>query len=517
MGTRGNLHGKLRAARERAGDEGGFTLVAASAVLAVLMLVGTATLALANVDVQQVPGNRAELRAQLAAESGLDAAQYRMAKTAGGLLGKSGGGSLISLNNLDEDAANLLCISVDLQTGTPLLDVGNQNAGICPPGPWESMGDGTRMQIRQQQLGVLKAGEIVSRNVVGVGQSRAGTGRTVTRRMIMRIELRLDDAGSLSLIRRRGVAACRGTYEPDKPFDGCPTPSSPPTSSTAGDNTAPQIPDPTVPEPVGDGTPKLALVPHIDGTPEEGESLTVVPGQWRHLTGDATRKYDWYRCTSACTLVKSTSGTDAATTYGPLTSANHGDGSRYWVVRETIVNNPGSSAPKTASAWSVGTLSGQDHGNVCRGLDVLGACLGVSSRSWSATARAPRIVGTAKVGETLTIDDANSWVLRSSDSTTSGTFALINLTTLGGDVVRTWYRCNEVGSSVTSGDSSGSLSDCAQVGTGTTRKAVAADVGRRLVARSTVSACGATLLNLLCVAKATNAVVTQGTPVITAQ
>lgn len=504
----------LRAVRARAADEDGFTLVAAMSVMVVLLLVGAATIALANTDVQQVPRNRNELRAQLAAESGLDAAQYRMAKTAGGLLGKSGGGSLVSLANLNEDLANLLCIQVDLQTGTPLLDVGNQNAGVCPPGPWEALGDGTRMQIRQQQLGVLKPGEIVSRKVVGIGEAQSG-GRTTTRRMIMRVELKLDDAGNLSLIRRRGVALCQGGYDPADPFDGCPTPSSPPTSSTAGNDTPFTVPPPTAPEPAGDGTPRLMLVPHIDGTPEEQETLTVVPGQWRHVTGDATRRYDWYRCKDSCTVVKSTTAADAATTYGPLTQSNHGD-DYSWVVRETVTNNPGKTNEKSVVAWSLGTLRDQQHGQGCTGLPVAGLCLGNGYRIWSVSARTPRITGSPRVGQTLTVDDAKSWVSRSDESSSSKVFALIDLS--GGGVTRTWYRCAAVGSNVADASAGGSVAGagCDQVGTGATRQVVAADVGKRLVARTTVSSCGSTLLGLVCLSKATNAVVTRATARVTA-
>lgn len=508
MSNRRSLQRELRA---RAAADGGFTLVAAMSVMTILLLVGAATIALANSDVEQVPRNRNELRAQLAAESGLDAAQYRMAKTAGGLLGKSDGGALVSLRTLDEDVANLLCIEVDLQTGKPLLDVGNQNAETCPPGQWEPLGDGTRMQIRQQQLGLLKPGEIVSRKVVGIGQAESG-GRTTTRRMIMRIELKLDDAGNLSLIRRRGVALCRGGYDPDSPFDGCPTPSSPPTSSTAGDDTPFTVPQPATPEPAGDGTPQLQLVPHIDGTPEEKESLTVVPGQWRHVTADATRRYDWYRCTTSCAVVKSTTTADAATTYGPLTESNHGD-SKSWVVRETVTNNPGKSNEKSAVAWSLGTLTGQQHGDGCNGLPIGGLCVGGGFRTWSVTSRTPRITGTPRVGTPLTVNDANSWVSRSSNSSSSSVYALIDLT--GGGVTRTWYRCAAVGSSIPDANGGGSIAGCTEVGTGPTRAVVAADIGKRLVARSTISSCGSTLLGLVCTSKATNAVVTQATALVT--
>lgn len=505
----------VRAAHRRLSDEAGFTLVAASSVMTILMLVGAATIALTNVDLQQVPRNRAGLRAQLAAESALDAAQYRMAKTAGGLLGKSGGGSLISIGALDQDAANLLCIKLDTQTNTPALDVGNQHAGMCPEGAWEKLGDGTEMLIRQQQLGVLAPRQVVSRVVVGVGRASDGS-RPVTRRVIMRIELKLDDTGNLSLIRRRGVALCTGAYDSASPMTGCPTPSAPPTASTAGNNDEPTVPTPTVPEPVGDGTPKLQLVPHVDGVPEEGETLTVQPGQWSQLTGDAQRIYTWYRCSSsssACTTVKTGTTSDPAASYGPLTPADHGDGSTTFAVRETVTNNPGASTAKTASALSVATLSGQNHTLVCRGLDVLGACIGVQSRSWSVSTRPPRITGTFKVGQSLTVDDG-SWVTRSSDATTSGTFALIDLTALGGGLTRTWYRCNAIGSSVADASTVGAVSGCTQVGTGRSRTVVAADVGKRLIGRSTVNACAVTLLNLLCIIPANNHALTQATPIV---
>jgi hypothetical protein len=466
-------------------------MVAATSVLAIVLLLGTAVIALATHNVQMTVENRSVLKAQLAAEGALDSAQYRLAKTAGGLVGNGNGGSFLSIKDLPGGLGNALCITVDV-AGIPSPDLGNSNAGMCPAGDWESMGDDQKMLVRQQPLGVLKPNELISRIVVGVGRSGPAS-RPITRRMIMRLELKLDDLGRLSLIRRRGVAACKGAYDPDDAAAGCPQPPAPPTNATAGDSTFDPV-EPTDPDPNAPAVPALTLAPHIDGTPEVGETLVAVPGQWRQLSADAVRSYQWFLCNGG---VCSTQGADAAssTRQGPLTSSSWGRGSWRWVLRETVTNNPGKANEASAYAWSMATLGNQAH---------------TGGDAYAVTTRSPRINGTAQATKTLTLD-AGQWAVRGDQ------FKLLNLEDLGDGITRTWYRCPASGVASGGMTTPGAAADatCAALsGSGSTRTLTSADVGSRLRARVELRTCGFALL--VCFDDAKNYVLTQATPVVRA-
>lgn len=486
--------------RAQLASDDGFTLVAAASVLAVLALLGSAVIALADRNVESSVTNRYDLRAQLAAEGALDAAQYRMAKTAGGLVGNVNGGSFLSIKNLDSSVANALCISVSAG-GAPKLDLGNQSAGMCPEGSWEKLGNGTRMLIRQEELGVLKPGSIVSRKVIGVGQSGPSS-HPVTRRMIMRLELRLDNTGSLSLIRRRGVAVCRGGYDSANPTAGCPNLPPPPGDDTTGSITPYEPTPPTDPDGSASAAPELVLAPHVDGTPEKGESLTVVPGQWKHLTSDSERTYQWFRCSTgtSCTAATTPPATTALTY--PIPSGTWGNNWR-WLVQETVTNHPGTPSAVAASAWSLATIAGQKH----TGGDS-------SSGAYAVTTRSPRITTTSafKQGNKATID-LGEWAVQGT------TFGLLNLADLAnnGLVSRQWMRCEPNGHSTPQAATAASAvaSSCTDISGATSadRTLASPDVGYRLRARVTLKTCSFALL--VCLSGwASNTVISQPSAVV---
>lgn len=163
--------------------------------------------------------------------------------------------------------------------------------------------------------------------------------------------------------------------------------------------------------------PVLDRVPHINGTPADGETLSVSPAVWQGPPSSIPRAYQWFRCNAnltTCTAI----GTGP--TYGPLPS-NSAESSRY-VVRETVTNGI------TASAVSIPTVV-QDPATYLLLLRLV-----------TTTTSMPDVTGTATVGGTLQTSPG-TWVSRSLVG------SLLQL--LGSTYSYQWLRCGPVGNTAT--------------------------------------------------------------------
>lgn len=226
-------------------------LIAAMAVLAFVLIMGMASLALADRSVNQTVTNRNALKAEAAAEAAVDIAAYRLAKSITG----QGAQGLISLNlgatpgsgGVLENVQTLACLTVSAGSQYPVLDTGSVRATgadaarpFCPLGAWEDFEDLTQLNSSLQlQVDAADAsGGLIIRRIVGLGRSGPPGGETY-RRVIAEYQLQLGAAGGaglteLKLFRRRSFAVCKGSWDssgsdasragPTRPSLGCPKP-----------------------------------------------------------------------------------------------------------------------------------------------------------------------------------------------------------------------------------------------------------------------------------------------------
>lgn len=208
--------------------------------------------------------------------------------------------------------------------------------------------------------------------------------------------------------------------------------------------------------------PVLQRVPEITGTPADGETLTVVPGQWSGLAPSATRSYAWTRCTtldqSACATVAS--GVSSITVPSGVTP------NWRYAVTETVTNGT-----QTATAASVPTPAQTPFGGTVLGL--------ITVRLMAATTAQPAVTGTAQVGATLTASNG-TWITKDLLSSLTGALGL-------GDPVYgyQWYRCGAVGNPSSSSVTAPLGCTVISGATAATRTVAAADVGHRLRVRVT--------------------------------
>lgn len=237
--------------------------------------------------------------------------------------------------------------------------------------------------------------------------------------------------------------------------------------------------------------PLLQQVPEITGTPADGETLTVVPGQWSGLAPGAGRSYAWTRCTtldqSACTTVAT--GANSITVPSGVT-ANW----RY-AVTETITNGT-----QTATASSVPTPAQTPFAATVLGL--------ITVRLMAATTVQPAITGTAQVGATLTASNG-TWITKDLLSSLTGALGL------GSPVFSyQWYRCGSVGNPSTP-NATAPLGCAAVAGaTAATRTIAPADAGHRLHVRVTYQRSLIGLVGAINLGTFTGAVFAPATPVV---
>lgn len=237
--------------------------------------------------------------------------------------------------------------------------------------------------------------------------------------------------------------------------------------------------------------PVLQQVPEITGTPADGETLTVVPGQWSGLAPGAGRSYAWTRCTTLDTSNCST----VATGVSSITVPSGVTANWRYAVTETVTNGT-----QTATAASVPTPAQTPFAATVLTL--------ITVRLMAATTTQPAVTGTAQVGSTLTATNG-TWVTKDLLSSLTGALGL-------GDPTYSyqWYRCGSVGNP--SSPSATAPLGCTTIAgaTAATRTVAAADVGQRLRVRVTHQRSLIGLVGAINLGTFTGAVFAPATPVV---